>query len=154
MALPYSDTKVSVAKSRADISKLLEKSGVGGVQWTTWPDGRSVLRFEVEDQGTRHMVRLTVDPETQGQPVRRTTRNKDAHMKREANRLHRTLHWYVKSKLEAIEAGLEAPAQAWLPSIEGPRGHTVFEEMRAGLAQMVPGNPLTMPALPAASEEG
>ena len=84
---------------------------------------------------------------------RSKTKTADAHWKRESQRLHRTLYWYVKSKLEAVVAGLEGRSQAWLPSIEGPRGHTIYEEMRQGLPAMKSGEPLSMPALPPSQED-
>jgi len=157
MSLPYSDTTVSVVKSQADIQKCLAKRGIGGVQWTSWPNGRTILRFELEMGDTVHMVRLTVDPEEQGKPFKYSPRARgngaqqlEKHMFQESRRLHRTLYWYVKAKLEAVEAGLEEPAQAWLAAIEGPRGHTIYQEMSGGLAAMAPGKLDSLPALPPA----
>lgn len=159
-ATPYADTGVSIEKSRHDISGLLARRGVGGVQWTTWPDGKSVLRFEFEADGRTYMARLHIDPKGQGRPFKwsyraRTNRQtqEEKHREQEARRLHRTLYWYVKSKLEAIEAGLETPTQAWLAAIEGPRGHTIFQELEHGLRSMVAGDFTSVPALPPAPEE-
>jgi hypothetical protein len=124
---PYSDTKVSVLKSRADIDKLLHDHGVTAVQWTTVGE-RSMLRFQFDHDGQPLMVRMLVDPSTQGdKPGRHLLANaQEAHWAREAKRLHRTLYWAIKSKLEVIDAGLESPLSVWLPAIES--GASTFAE--------------------------
>jgi len=125
---PYADTKVGVDKSRTDISKLLEQHGVTAVQWTTTPPHRSILRFQFIHAGITMMVRLVVDPPRQGDPLQRGLRGDaaDKHWKKQAMRLHRTLYWAVKSKLEVIESGLESPIDVWLPAIES--GQQTFAE--------------------------
>lgn len=124
---PYHDTKVSVAKSRADVIKLLGDHGVKAVQWTTFGDS-SMLRFQFDHAGHTLMVRMTVDPERQGdRPLRHaSTAQQTKHWTKEAKRLHRMLYWSIKSKIEVIEAGLETPLTVWLPAIES--GAETFSE--------------------------
>jgi hypothetical protein len=124
---PYSDTTVRVEKSRADIEGLLKSYGVTRTQWTNIDDS-SILRFEIDVDGTALMVRLVVDPKRHGSKpssfldVKKT----EKHWERESMRLHRSLFHAVKAKLDTIASGLESPLSAWLPSIESG-GQTVGE---------------------------
>lgn len=128
---PYADTTVTVEKSRASLEKVLVGHGVSVVQWTKSRAGdveSSLLRFQFDHDGQPLTVRLIVDPMSQGDaPPRTATKVQvDKHWMRESMRLHRTLYWYVKAKIEAIEAGLESPLSVWLPAIES--GTTTFAE--------------------------
>lgn len=155
---PYHDTTVSVNKSRSDIANLLEKWGVQNTQWTTMGN-TTTLRFQFEHEDRTYNARLAIDPKVQGTPFEARRRrqgsraaNEEYHWAAENRRLHRTLYWYVKSKIEAIDSGLETPTQAWLAAIEGPRGHTVYQELEQSLRTIEAGNLSTVPALPAAPE--
>jgi len=156
---PYHDTKVSILKSRSDIGALLEKWGVESVQWTTHGPN-TALRFQFDFDEQTYTARLMVDPVEMGQPYKHNNRGKGKleerrkkHVDQESRRLHRTLHWYVKSKLEAIDAGLETPTQAWLAAIEGPRGHTIYQEIQTKLPSLKAGDFSTMLALGPAKGE-
>lgn len=150
---PYSDTKVTVAKSRAEIAKLLDAHGVKAVQWTTFGEA-SMLRFSFEHEGHAFMVRMLVDPERQGDkpPTYWTPAERERHWVDESKRLHRTMYWAIKSRLEVIEAGLESPLQVWLPAIESGT-ETFAERVAPRAAELAQPNPTLggMLALPEAS---
>lgn len=157
MPLPYDDTKTSVAKSRHDVEVLLGKWGVDSIQWTTL-GLKSMLRFQFSDGDNLYNAKILVDPETQGRRWKKygkghSKRSEKAHYEHESKRLHRMLYWYVKSKIEAVQSGLETPAQAWLAAIEGPRGHTLYDELKDRIREIEAGDVSTIPMLPAASSE-
>lgn len=149
----YSDTTVSTQKSRADIDKLLTKWGVDGVQWTTLKGERSVVRFQIEHNGAPLMIRLAVDPPAMAPEEQPEWADEDwepnpKKAAKEARRLHRMLFWYIKSLLEAVDAGILAVDQAFLSHIEGSKGKTVYEVVGEQLQAMVEGgsNRLALPA--------
>jgi hypothetical protein len=149
--IPYANTTTSVAKSKHDIDKLLAKYGVTELQWTT-SGNASCLRFQFKHDGRVLNVRFMVDPGRQGIPWKGgMKRNRDAHAEHESMRLHRTLYWCIKSKLEAIESGLETPLSVWLPAIESAGGATVAEVIDLHIDQLAaPGGLNQMLALPPA----
>lgn len=149
MARPYAGTKVTVGKSRAAITALLEKWGVEDVQWTQ-RGHKSMLRFIFVHNEESYTVRLVVDPEAMGDRYveyePRVTRER--HYEREAMRLHRVMYFAVKSKIECIEAGLEEPRQVWMYALETTNGTTVYQELEKNLHQLQEAKPNGLLALP------
>lgn len=124
-------------------------------QWTTLGP-KTALRFQFDHEDHCYTARLVVDPEGMGEPYKNNTRVKGnlaekrkKHWDKESKRLHRTLYWYVKSKLEAIAAGLETPTQAWLAAIEGPSGNTIYDDLERKLKKLKAADLNTVLALPA-----
>lgn len=116
---PYADTKVSAEKSRADIEKLLRKYNAQGVRWTRMGNDPPVLEFifDVVVNGVHKQIGFRIVPPIvnirqrsngrYGEIV--TVRNEDAEM--------RLVWWYVKSRLEAVAAGMETLEEALMSKI-------------------------------------
>ena len=119
---PYQDTTVSVAKTQQDLINLLEKRGVHATRWTTYPD---LVRFEFQPnkQGVAYRIEMKVErgyTARQFEQVRRAT--------------FRIVYWYVKSKLEAIDAGLADMEREFLSyMITGP-DRVFFQEVKEAMA--------------------
>ena len=114
---PYQDTTVSVASTQQALITLLEKRGIHATRWTTYPD---LVRFEFQPkkQGIAYRIEMAVEKgysARQNEQLRRAT--------------FRIVYWYVKSKLEAIDAGLADMEREFLPyMITGPE-RVFFQEV-------------------------
>lgn len=135
----YSDTKVSVDKSRADIGALLRKRGASAIMWLDEPD-HSVLRFRWTRADLAFVARFDIIPtEPDGKAIRslvansrkinRATDARDALLERDQKRLHRVLFWYLKSIFEAEDAGLLKAEEAILGWLEAPDGQRVADKI-------------------------
>lgn len=140
MAKAYSDTKVSVARSREGIESVLRKWEALGVQWEdNFEEQRATLRFRWPHEGAELVARLHLVFEEPERWVGNRTRS-DAMMTKardaERRRVHRvTFHW-LKTQFEAVDAGLFEAVDVMLPWIEDARGVTVGEAMRPALCLM------------------
>lgn len=119
--IPYQDTSVPEGRSREQIDEMLIKSGVFAIQWTDTPysiQGKEmpILQFIIKTtlQGVEYQFGVKLQP-----PLLDAERGRGYEKKIVPNRnaSMRMLHWYVKSKLEAIEYGLEDQVEAWMPRI-------------------------------------
>lgn len=125
---PYGDTKVPVAQSRAAIEDLLEKRGVRDRRVTTtatlfaldfnWP-----LRDKKGGLRTVLGVRI-VAPWPEDEKQRR--------------RMARVLYWHLKSKLEAVEAGLLSFEEEFLPHLTlGRAGPRVWDDAKPAIEEAI-----------------
>lgn len=124
----YSDTKVPVAQSRSAIEDLLERRGVRDRRVTTtstlfaldfnWPlrDKKGALRTVL---GVRIVAPWPDD-------------------ERERRRMARVLYWHLKSKLEAVESGLVAFEEEFLPHLTlGRAGPRVYDDFKPALEEAI-----------------
>ena len=121
MTVPYSDTSVPAAKTRSDIDALLKKMGAIAIQWTETPgsiQGKEcpILQFAVNrvlnGVEQRFVVRLQA-------PLLEITKGRGYAKKSmpNLNASMRLLYWYVKSKAEAMEYGLEDFVESFMSRI-------------------------------------
>ena len=116
---PYANTQVSAEKSHADIEKLLRKYNAQGVRWTRMGNDPPVLEFifDVVVSGVQKQIGFRIVPPIVNIRKRSdgkygeiiTVRNEDAEM--------RLVWWYVKSRLEAVAAGMETLEEALMSKI-------------------------------------
>lgn len=110
---PYEDTSVSTGDSMTQLDRLVTKAGIAVTRWTTLA-GAVRFEFQPAEGGEAFRIEVPIQP---GQTDRDSEQNR-----RQAFRI---LFWYVKSKLEAVEAGLADWRREFLAyMITGPT--TVF----------------------------
>ena len=116
---PYADTKVPAEKSRMEIERLLRKYNAQGVRWTRMGSDPPVLEFifNVTVKGVQKQLGFRIVPPIINVRKRKegkwgdiiTVRNEDAEM--------RLVWWFVKSRLEAVAAGMETLEEALMSKI-------------------------------------
>ena len=109
----YADTRVPSSRSREQIETLLKRVGVDAFRWTTTSGGEAI-EFIWPHEGESLGFRLVIHTEED----------------RQRARMLRVLFWYLKTKIEAIEAGLVDMEQEFLPHMLMPGGQTVYEATR------------------------
>jgi len=114
---PYQDTTIGVAKTQQALIDLLEKRSIHATRWTTYPD---LVRFEFQPKKEDIAYRIEMKIEKaysarQTEQMRRAT--------------FRIVYWYVKSKLEAIDAGLADMEREFLPYMITGADRVFFQEV-------------------------
>lgn len=110
---PYEDTSVSTGDSMTQLDRLVTKAGIKVTRWTAMA---TAVRFEFQPEEGGTAFRIEV-------PIATAEPGRDSEQAR--RQAFRILFWYVKSKLEAVEAGLADWRREFLAyMITGPR--TVF----------------------------
>ena len=121
MPIPYADTDVPASRSRSDIDILLKKIGAIAIQWTdTTASIRGeecpTLQFAVsrilDGVEQKFIIRLKA-------PMLRVPRGRGFNKSYlpNMNASMRLLYWYVKTKAEAMEYGLEDVVEAFMSHI-------------------------------------
>lgn len=145
----YADTRVTVDKSREQISKIVAATWKAtGMQWEDeFATGSSVLRFRWKPDATKGdevVVRLRLD--VTPHPSRHaSTKQRDERRTTERKRLHRVAFWWLKAMAEAIDAGLLQRETCLLAWVETPRGSTIGEMLLPNVALVSSGR-LALPA--------
>ena len=137
MSPAYNDTSVSVSQSKAHIEQLLAKSHVGDTRWT------QSLTQEIFAVEFNYPVKRKYVGQESYQSPRGRTMWRDKYTvevvagvrlaipwkgdERDQRRLARVLYWHLKSKLEAVEAGLTSFTEEFLPHIHIGQGRTVYD---------------------------
>lgn len=114
---PYQNTDVSTGRTQEQLDALLQKRGIHVTRWTAFPD---LIRFEFQPkkEGIAYRVEIKVEP---GYNARNSEQIRRA--------AYRTLFWYVKSKFEAMDAGLADLEREFMPyMITGP-DRVFFQEV-------------------------
>ena len=141
---PYEDTSVSTGDSMTQLDKLLSAAGIAVTRWTTRVDA-ICFEFQPKEGGEGFRIEVPIPPAEPGRDSEQA--------RRQAFRL---LFWYVKSKLEAVDAGLADWRTEFLAyMITGPKTvfvHHVDEAVKRGLKVLPLGK--DSPLLAAGDEEG
>lgn len=109
---PYYDTVVPPERTQAEIAKLLYEYGAEAVRWTTTRAGQSQIEFVLKMQSTgatQQCITVRVSP-----PI--FAKRDGSHNQAQSMRL---LHWWLKSKLEAVYYGLTTAESEFLAEIVG-----------------------------------
>lgn len=121
-------TTVPVAKSRAQIDKLLRDWACDGVRWTDhFNEGRAILEFTwtPEQSETTYMARFEiVDPE-------------EKNLDQGRRRIHRILRVFLMGQINAVAEGLVSLEEVFLPHIVGPDGKTVAQQMLPRMPELI-----------------
>lgn len=141
------DTSVPIGKSRHEIDGLLRDWGCHQIMWgDDYRQGRAVVRFVWEFEGTQYVARVTLkiptDKELEAEAVHATTRAfLPAKFAKLAARRgwpeHRQLALWLRACFNAIEAGIIEPGQVFMPFLEDATGHTLGETLLPRLPQML-----------------
>lgn len=138
-------TSVGLAKSRAEIDKLLRQWGADGVQWTDdFREGRVLLRFTWAHEGTKLQARIGMQlpsdnvlrdnatgPRGFSEP--KYAKERDQHGREE----HRILLLWLKAAFNAVDLGIVDASTLFLPFLEGADGRTVAEVAAPKLAGLL-----------------
>lgn len=151
----YSNTSVGIAKSREEISDILVRWGVTGIQWEDeFELGYAQLRFKwrrESDEGeegeegepivARFRVTVESDEELKKEAIdKRNNQFSEKKFERikadRGKREHRLLLNLLKNMFESIEEGI-IPAEALLlPWIEDVSGMTVYEKIEPNIGML------------------
>ena len=146
----YADTTVAVDTTQAAIAKILRAHGAKSIQWE-WKGSSTILRFVWTVDRVDLRARFTIEPELdRAVKIRRGrgqshTEARDRRLEKESMRLHRVLHWYLKTIFEAEEAGLLRSDAALLGWIEDASGATVAEVILPRIAALSTTELLSLP---------
>jgi len=119
--MPYYDTKIPVEKTRLEIEALLKQYRIEDISWTTLK-GQSTLQFMlyINVKGVEKALVFEFRPPRIFIPRRqynpKTNKYEKINFPHDAMS-HRLLLWYLKSKLEAVEYGLEEAVKEFMSHI-------------------------------------
>lgn len=130
----YQDTSVPVDKSQAAIRSMLRKYGADHFAFSESADLAEVaFRSGVLAVRMRVPIRPMTAEAARAVARQRKRKQDTAESDRwesETRRVWRVLYWLLKSRMEAIDAGVETFEQAFLAHLLDPRSdRTVYETM-------------------------
>ena len=119
--IPYASTKVAPEQTKAEIEKLLKEHGIKDIQWTMF-EGRTTLKFlhHVTVKGVERTIGFTFQPPIIPHMIRQYNSKTFCYEKVSINNepvAYRLLFWYLKSKLEAVEYGLQSMEKEFMAHI-------------------------------------
>jgi hypothetical protein len=155
----YADgTKVSSAKSKAEIEKLLTNYGASkfGVMWDAQENLAAVV-FQLEGKHYKMMIRL---PDPEDDDIKLTPTGRERHpeivaeaWEKECRRHWRALAISLKGKLVAVDEGISTVEVEFMAYLVLPSGKTMAEEyipqIEAAYASGKMLSPITVKGTPA-----
>lgn len=125
----YKNTTVSVSQSREHIEQLLDKWGCEARRWESIGQVESLSFILPREDGGQVAVRIKI-------PIREDTSRAQ---------MMRVLHWYIKTKLEAVEVGMAELEEEFLPLMLVGQGKTAYEALKPQIAAAsTSGSPLAL----------
>ena len=144
------DTTVPVAKSRAEIDKLLRDWRCDQLQWSDdYKRGRAQLRFVWEHEGHNYLARFNVQMPDEvalkkdaidGRNGCFSERKFQVLLDARGKHEHRVLLLWLKAALNAVEAGIVSAEAIFLAFLEGADGVTVAERAIPRLESLTEGS--------------
>jgi hypothetical protein len=135
-----SNSKVPVRQTRQEIEKLLQKWGCRKVAFLDDYDAKIVeiqfLWVDEEAHPWSAMFKVSVAPD----PSLSSEQKRDA----EVRGRWRTLLYWLRSALDAIDAGVIQPEQVFLPFLVTPDGQTVADVMIPRMRELGAGGLLSL----------
>lgn len=135
-------TEVTVASSRIELERILERYGATQFGYLAAPDHAAVA-FELRHRQVRFTVPLPDRDDrefTHHSRGARTETAARAAWERACRQRWRALTLVVKAKLEAVESGISEFDQEFLAQIVLPGGATVYEQLGDQLQQLTNGS--------------
>lgn len=134
------DTSVSVANSKAEIERIVERYGATGFM-SGWSAEQVVIAFAMHNRQVRFTLRM---PRREREEFTCYMRG-SVKYQREDSAAHklweqacrqrwRALALVIKAKLEAVESGISTFEDEFMAAIVMPNGRTVSEEVRPRIA--------------------
>ena len=143
----YDNTATPVANSQEAIRKILNKYGADGVQFSEdWKQRKIMVRFLYSVGSIQYSV-LFIVPIQDVDATTPTGRPRKASqlelLKQQAHRgIWRAVFWAIKSRMEAVEFGIESFQEAFMSHFEIPGtdrtiGDMVLPRLEAGTLKML-----------------
>jgi len=126
------DTKVSVANSKAELERTIERYGASSF-FTGWDEGKAMIAFTMENRQVRFILAMPdkTDREfTHHSRGARTTESALNEWEKACRQRWRALNLVVKAKLEAVESAISEFDDEFMANIVMPDGKTVAEHTR------------------------
>jgi hypothetical protein len=151
------DTSVSTSASMDEIQRLLVRYGADGFMFGQ-QGSQAAVQFQVRNRRVRFVVTLPKldDPEIRLTPkgrYARSTRDQLRELDRATRQRYRALALVIKAKLEAVETGICAFDEEFLPHFVLPNGQTVYESLAPRLDGALDGS-TSVPLLPGIGKGG
>lgn len=137
MTLYAKDTSVSVANSKAEIERIVERYGAGQFM-SGWTADRAMIAFSMEGRQVRFVLPMPDRDEKRFTHHSKGLRTPDAALKQweqACRQRWRALALVIKAKLEAVESGISIFEDEFMANIVLPGGRTVSEEVRPKIAE-------------------
>ena len=121
----YNGTSTTVANSQEAIRKILNKYGADGVQFSEeWKTRRIMVRFLYSVGSVQYSVLFIVpipDVDMKTPTGRTRKESQTALLQAQTHRqIWRAVHWAIKSRMEAVEFGIETFQEAFMSHFEIP----------------------------------
>lgn len=149
------DTKVSVATSKMEIERILERYGAAQFM-SGWNADRALIAFTMHKRQVRFILPM---PDRHAREFThhsrgvRTEAAAHAEWEKACRQRWRALTLVVKAKLEAVESGISIFEDEFMANIVLPGGRTVSDEIRPSIAAAYETGSV-QPLLPDYSEGG
>lgn len=130
-------TSVSVANSKAEIERIVERYGASGFM-SAWTAEKAVIAFAMAGRQVRFTLDMPDKTERRFTQHSRGARSPEAALKeweQACRQRWRALALVIKAKLEAVESGIAIFEDEFMANIVLPGGRTVSEEVRPAIAQ-------------------
>ncbi len=125
------NTDISVAKSRQEIERIVERYGADQFL-SGWNGGQAMIGFTMEGRQVRFILTLPDKnlPEfTRHSRGQRTPEAALAQWEQACRQRWRALALVIKAKLEAVESGISVFDDEFMANIVMPSGQTVSQEI-------------------------
>jgi hypothetical protein len=149
------NTSVSVANSKAEIERIVERWGATQFM-SGWSADQAVIAFSAEGRQVRFVLPMPSRDEKRFTHHSKGARTPEAAIKeweQACRQRWRALALVIKAKLEAVESGISIFEDEFLSHIVLPGGATVGEHVRPMIAQAYETGQIT-PLLPDYSQGG
>lgn len=131
-----SETKVSVATSKAEIERIVERYGATGFM-SAWSNDQAVIAFAMDDRQVRFKLQMPGKDERRFTQHSRGARTPEAALgewEKACRQRWRALALVIKAKLEAVESGISVFEDEFMANVVMPNGRTVSDEIRPKIA--------------------
>lgn len=136
-----SNTSVSVATSKAEIERIVERYGASQFM-SGWDANKAIIAFAMEGRQVRFILPMPDRTERRFTHHSRGQRTPEAALKeweQACRQRWRALALVLKAKLEAIESNISTFENEFLSNIILPNGRTVGEETLPKIAEAYAG---------------
>ncbi|MBC2668738.1 hypothetical protein ACFOON_15280 [Novosphingobium piscinae] len=130
------DTSVSVANSKAEIERIVERYGATGFM-SGWSGNQAVVAFAMAGRQIRFNLTMPDKADKSFTHHSRGPRTPEAALKeweQACRQRWRALALVIKAKLEAVESNISTFEAEFLAAIVMPNGRTVGEEIKPMIA--------------------
>lgn len=136
MARYAESTSVSVASSKVEIERIVERYGAAQFM-SGWSAEQAVIAFTMEGRQVRFILPMPPKDDPDFTHHSKGPRAPEAALKlweQACRQRWRALSLVIKAKLEAVESGISVFDDEFMANIVLPGGRTVSEEIRPAIA--------------------